>query len=263
LDLPLDLSKPASTNSLWQEGAISRSKFEEIEGNSFERKRLLEQVQSELQQDTTELEKQRRAYDRVKRTGELAVIDSLRQLKELQSQEAIARSEIAQSQKLIQSLRFQLQQRVIRAPTNGTIFQLSIQNSGAVVQPGQEIASIAPQGAILIFRAQMPSSESGFLREGMPVKLKFDAYPFEDYGVVPGQVRWVSPDSKVVETAQGKAEVFELEIALENPCIQTQNKRIILTPGQTGTAEVIVRQRRLIDFILDPFKKLQKGGLEL
>jgi HlyD family secretion protein len=26
---------------------------------------------------------------------------------------------------------------------------------------------------------------------------------------------------------------------------------------------VIVRQRRIIDFILDPFKKLQKGGLEL
>lgn len=28
-------------------------------------------------------------------------------------------------------------------------------------------------------------------------------------------------------------------------------------------AEVIIRQRRLIDFILDPFKKLHKGGLEL
>lgn len=248
---------------LWQKGAISRSKFEEIESNSFERQRLLEQVQSELQQDKTELEKQRRAYDRVRRTGELSVLDSLRQLKELQSQDAIARSEIAQSQKLIQSLRFQLQQRVVRAPTNGTIFQLSIQNAGAVLQPGQEIASISPQGAILVFRAQMPSSESGFLRVGMPVKLKFDAYPFEDYGVVLGQVRWVSPDSKVVETAAGKAEVFELEIALEKTYIQTQNKQIVLTPGQTGTAEVIVRQRRLIDFILDPFKKLQKGGLEL
>jgi HlyD family secretion protein len=54
-----------------------------------------------------------------------------------------------------------------------------------------------------------------------------------------------------------------LEIALNQNFIQSQNKRVLLTPGQTALAEVIVRQRRVIDFILDPFKKLQKGGLEL
>jgi HlyD family secretion protein len=34
-------------------------------------------------------------------------------------------------------------------------------------------------------------------------------------------------------------------------------------PGQTATAEIIVRQRHVIDFILDPFKKLQNGGIDL
>jgi HlyD family secretion protein len=131
------------------------------------------------------------------------------------------------------------------------------------LQPGQAITQIAPQGSPLVFRAQMPSSESGFLRVGQPVKLKFDAYPFQDYGVVQGHLRWISPDSKVEETPQGKLETFELEIVLEQTYIQTQNKRVALTPGQTATAEVIVRQRHLIDFILDPFKKLQKGGVEL
>jgi len=152
---------------------------------------------------------------------------------------------------------------VFRAPTEGTIFQLPIQRAGTVVQPGQMIAQIAPKGAVLVFKAQMPIPESGFLRQGMPVKLKFDAYPFQDYGVVQGHLRWISPDSKPMQTAQGQLETFELEIALEKTYIQTQNKRVVLNPGQTATAEVIVRQRRLIDFILDPFKKLQKGGLEL
>jgi hemolysin D len=132
-----------------------------------------------------------------------------------------------------------------------------------VLQSGQTIAEIAPQGSPLVFRAKLPSPESGFLRVGQPVKLKFDAYPFQDYGVVQGYVRWISPDSKVEETAQGKLEIFELEVTLEQTYIQTQNKRVALTPGQTATAEVIVRQRRLIDFILDPFKKLQKGGIQL
>jgi HlyD family secretion protein len=89
----------------------------------------------------------------------------------------------------------------------------------------------------------------------MPVKLKFDAYPFQDYGVALGHLRWISPDSKVEETAQGKLETFELEIVLDRTDIQTQNKRLALTAGQTAAAEVIVWQRRLIDFILAPFKK--------
>ncbi len=41
------------------------------------------------------------------------------------------------------------------------------------------------------------------------------------------------------------------------------NQCIPLRPGDTATAEVIVRQRRIIDFVLDPFKKLQKGGFKL
>lgn len=109
----------------------------------------------------------------------------------------------------------------------------------------------------------MPSQESGFVRVGMPVKLKFDAYPFQDYGIVQGHLGWVSPDSKVEETPQGKVETFELEIALEQTYIPIQNRQVALTPGQTATAEVIVRQRRLIDLVLDPFNKLQKGGIEL
>ncbi|HYX14229.1 MAG TPA: HlyD family efflux transporter periplasmic adaptor subunit [Nostoc sp.] len=241
---------------LWQKGAISKSKLEEIEGAMFERQRLREQA-------TTEITKQQSTNQRISRTGELALLDSQRQIKELQSQIVDVLSEIDQTKKQIQSLQFQLQQQTLRAPIDGTIFQLSINNAGAVVQPGQMVTQIAPQGAPLIFRAEMPSQESGFLRVGMPVKLKFDAYPFQDYGVTEGKLRSISPDSKVVETAQGKIENFELEIAMPQTYIQNGNKRIALTPGQTATAEVIVRQRRIIDFVLDPFKKLQKGGLEL
>ncbi len=248
---------------LWQKGAISKSKLEEIEGAMFERQGLLEQAQSNIQQATTEITKQQSTNRRILRTGELALLDTQKQIKELESQVVDVLSEINQTKKQIQSLQFQIRQQTIRTPINGTIFQLSINNAGAVVQPGQMVTQIAPQGVPLIFRAEMPSQESGFLSVGMPVKLKFDAYPFQDYGVTEGKLRWISPDSKVVETAQGKVENFELEIELPKTYIQTKNKRIFLTAGQTATAEVIVRERRIIDFVLDPFKKLQKGGLEL
>jgi len=191
------------------------------------------------------------------------VLKSEEQLKELQTQITTLKAEISQSKSQIQSWEFQLGQRVLRAPVSGTIFQLPIQRTGAVVQPTTLIAEIAPKNASLILRAQMATSESGALREGMPVKMKFDAYPFQDYGIVEGKVSQISPTSKVTETNQGQIATFDLEIELKQTCIKTSKGCTGLSPGQTATAEVIVRQRRIIDFILDPFKKLQKGGLEL
>ena len=109
----------------------------------------------------------------------------------------------------------------------------------------------------------MDTAESGSLRRGMPVKIKFDAYPFQDYGVVKGKVTDISPTSKVTETDKGKVATYDLEIQLNQTCIPTSKECLALRPGDTATAEVIVRQRRIIDLILDPFKKLQQGGLQL
>jgi HlyD family secretion protein len=97
----------------------------------------------------------------------------------------------------------------------------------------------------------------------MPVKIKFDAFPFQEYGIVSGKINWISPNSKIQENTPSRTENYDLDIAIEHPYIEVSNKQIYLTPGQTANAEVIIRQRRIIDFILDPFKKLNKNGLEL
>lgn len=225
--------------------------------------KTINQAQSDIKQAKLRLQEQQKSYQSLMHSGKLAVIKSEEQLKNLEAQITTLSSEIAQSKSQVKSLEFQLGQRVLRAPGNGTIFQLPIQRTGAVVQPSTLIAEIAPNNSSLVLRAQMATSESGSLREGMAAKMKFDAYPFQDYGVVEGKLIQISPTSKVTETAQGQIATFDLEISLKQTCIQTSKGCMALTPGQTATAEVIVRQRRLIDFILDPFKKLQKGGLEL
>jgi HlyD family secretion protein len=249
--------------ALLNEGVVPQVKVVEVQRLRDDSLQQLNQAQAQIEQSQSELVKQQSNYEEIKKTGELAVLQVQQQLDELQSNIASTRAAIAQAQKQIQSLELQLQQRVLRAPTDGTVFQMAVQNPGSVVQPGQELIHIAPKGVPLVFRAQMPSQETGFLKLDAPVKLKFDAYPFQDYGVIPGRLRWIAPDSKIVETPQGKTEVFEVEVVLEQNSIQDQNQSVILNAGQSATAEVVIRQRRVIDFVLDPFKKLQKGGLEL
>jgi HlyD family secretion protein len=153
--------------------------------------------------------------------------------------------------------------------------QLAIAKPGAVVQPGQTIAQIAPKNVPLVLRARMSSNESGFLKVGLPVKLKFDAYPFQDYGIVLGRLTWISPDSRVKPSSSSYSstdntsesnqpgEFYELEVELTQNYIQYGDRRVLLTPGQTAAAEIVIRQRRLADIFLAPFKSLKKGGIQL
>jgi hemolysin D len=260
--LEKDLEEVKIYWGLSQEGAASKAKFKEVQRAMDESERVLAQNLAAIQQAKMELAKQQESLKRIEHTAEVTNSVSQRQINEVLTQISDLQTEIAQTRQLAASLGLQFQQRTIKSPVTGVVFALPIPKPGAVLQPGQRVAEIAPLRAPLIFRAQMPISQSGFLQVGMPVKLEFDAFNSKDYGIVPARLTRISPTSKVLQTPQGNVDVYELEITLEQTCILVGNRCVSLTPGQTAKAEVIIRQRRVIDFILDPFKKLQ-GGFKL
>lgn len=275
-------------NSAIEEGIVSQIQVVEKEDALQERRKAYEQTKSDIEQakyrltekksnyqntiekakaDIREAElrikEQENSYDSLVGSGELSLLKNKEQIKNLETEITTLKSDIKQTKSQIESFKYQLGQRVIKAPIEGTVFDLPIDTEGAVVQPGTRILEIAPQGTGLILKAEMATSESGSVNEGMPVKMKFDAFPFQDYGIIEGKLIEVSPTTKEIETPDGKTLVYDLTIELDKNCMPTAEECIKLRPGDTATAEVVVRQRRLIDFILDPFKKLQNGGLKL
>jgi hemolysin D len=238
----------------------ARSRLEEQE-NSYQN--LIKKSEAEIEQAALRLEEQQRSDQTLASSGKLEQLQTAEGIQELESQITEVKSEIAQTEKQIESSKFELKQRELTAPNDGTVFHISARGKGAVVQPGERMIEIAPKDSTLILKAKIPPTDSGFLRKGMLVKVKFDAYPFQDYGVSEGRLMSISPDSKITETAQGEEESYELKVELDKPYILDQGKRIELTAGQTATAEIIVRQRRVIDFFLDPFRKLQEDGMKL
>jgi hemolysin D len=225
--------------------------------------RSIKQSQAELEQTKLRLKEQEESFNSLKGASKLAILKTEEQFKNVDREITALQTEIFQTRNQIATLKYQLSQRFLKSPINGIVYQLPIQRPGAVVQPGNLIVELAPSNSQLIIRAQMATQESGSLRKGLAVKLKFDAYPFQDYGVVQGELLNISPTSLEVDTPNGKVAAYNLEIAVKQNCIISGNNCIHLRPGDTATAEVIVRQRRIIDFLLDPFKKLQEGGLKL
>ncbi|BAZ17164.1 HlyD family secretion protein [Calothrix sp. NIES-4071] len=286
--LSIDSKQVERFNNLVKDGAVSLMQVDQLKKEEQESARLhqkaqydvkqaelrlaeetsryqtaISQLSSDIKQAKLQLQEQENSFNSLQKNGRLAILKNEQQLKDLEAQISANQSQIAQTISQITSLKLQLQQRVVKSPIDGVIFEFPVSKPGEVVQTGQKVAQIAPQNTDFVLKANMPSQDSGFLKVGMPVKIKFDAYPFQEHGIVPGKVTRISPDSKVSQTPGGTIETYELEIALEQQYIQNGKKHIPLTAGQTATAEVIIRQRRIIDFVLDPFKKLQEGGLEM
>lgn len=263
----------------YNQGALSKDLLAEAQQAAAEAQESIVQTNSEIDLATLRLQEQRRGLDSLVQTNNLAIFKSQEEFNNTEAQIATIKGEIAQTNSLIKGLEYQRQQRILYAPVEGTVFQLPVKRPGAVIQLGQMVAQIAPKNSPLILRGRMSSRESGFLKVGLPVKVKFDAYPFQDYGVLPGRLSWVSPDSRVAQssssssssssqqqsngTAPAELEFYEIEVELDNNYIQSGDRIIDLTPGQTATAEIVIRQRRLADVFLSPFRSLKKGGVQL
>jgi hemolysin D len=261
----IEAERKADESDQAMEGAIAAVSQAEKRLNEQQSsyKRLQEQLQSEQTQSQSRLDEKQNNQRSLEESAKLALLETQKQLKDAEGQLKVLKTEMAQTQTQIQTLTRQLKERTIIAPEKGTLFQMPVKTAKAYLQTGQLVAQLAPQGSPLTLRAQMPSQNSGFLKVGQPVKLKFDAYPFQTYGTVPGRLVFVSPNSRDLETAQGKVRVFDIEVRPDQTDIRGNGKSIALTAGQSATAEVIVRQRRIIDFLIDPFKQLQKDGLQL
>ena len=187
-------------------------------------------------------------------------LEALQKIKQLDVELTQLQSKISETQNLLVSAQAKLKDKYLRAPVDGVVLSLDLKNTGEVLTPGETVAEIAPEGADLVVSATLPNEEAGFVEPGMLVQVKLDAYPYQDYGVIPGRVTKISADAQADEQL---GEVYQLEIMLEKDHI-TENQQIIpFKAGQTVKADIVIRHRRIIDVLLDPLKQIQEDGIDL
>ena len=148
-----------------------------------------------------------------------------------------------------------LRQTLIVAPVAGVITSLSVRGAGSVLQAGQDLAAIAPAGARLVVEAQVMNKDIALIEQGLPVKLKFDAFPFQDYGVMDGKVVTVALDAQAEQKSS-----YKVMIAPAQTSINAYNKTIPLRPGLTLTAELVTERKSVLNLLLEPFRKLRGSG---
>jgi hemolysin D len=144
----------------------------------------------------------------------------------------------------------------ILAPVSGVVTDLSSTQPGDKVQANTPLGGIAPSNSRSVVKVEIAENDRAFLREGLPVKLKFNAFPYQRYGVINGTLEYVSPATK--PSPQTRQPVYEGRVSLERDYYPVAETKYPLRYGMTAAVEIVVRQRRLIDLALDPFRQI--GG---
>ncbi len=143
----------------------------------------------------------------------------------------------------------------ILAPASGIITEVKFTQTGDKIQANTPLGTIAPEGATQVLKIDIPERDRGFLREGLEVKMKFSAFPYQRYGFINGTLVYISP------TAQGgsgdKVPMYKGHVSLDRTYFTVDDIDYPLRFGMAAMAEIVVRKRRLIDMAIDPMRKLK------
>jgi len=118
-----------------------------------------------------------------------------------------------------------------------------------------------PANAVLEIEANVSGRDDGFVHVGDPVAIKFDTFPFSQYGMAIGTVRMVSPDSFTAEeTARnptGSAPVspnaepfYRARITVQRAAMHGVPGGFRVIPGMPVTADIKVGKRTVLGYLL-------------
>src|SRR3546814_6803238 len=83
----------------------------------------------------------------------------------------------------------------LHAPVDGTVQQLAVHTIGGVVTPAQPLLLVVPSDESLEVEATILNKDIGFVRQGQPVTVKVESFPYTRYGYLEGVVASVSHDA--------------------------------------------------------------------
>jgi len=137
--------------------------------------------------------------------------------------------------------------------------QLALHTVGGVVSPAQALMLIVPEGSKMEIEAWVPNKDIGFLYEGQSAEIKVETFNFQKYGTLDATL--VSVGSDAVEDKE-KGLVYRALLEVDvNHFDLANDRRVYLSPGMSVTAEIKTRQKRVIEYFMDPFIKYRSEGL--
>lgn len=146
------------------------------------------------------------------------------------------------------------------APCSGTVYNLAVHTEGGVVTDAQPLMVIVPDGVELEFEVWAENKDIGFIKEGQEAEVKIATFNFQKFGMLTAYVDEISADSNSDKSDPEKNKRFRLLLKLDENTLK-ENPDIHINPGMEVTAEIKIKEKRIIEFFLDPFRRYTHESL--
>jgi HlyD family secretion protein len=143
---------------------------------------------------------------------------------------------------------------------------------GSVMQSGQQLITLVPADASLEIEANISGRDNGFVHVHDPVAIKFDTFPYSQYGLAEGTVRIVSPDSftaqsearnptSTVPVATPTEAFYRSRITIDRVALHDVPEGFRVIPGMPVTADIEVGKRTVLQYLLGLMMPVAKEGM--
>ena len=149
----------------------------------------------------------------------------------------------------------------IVAPTSGRIYNLSVHTVGGIVTDAQPLLQIVPDDVKLQFEVYADNKDIGFIKLGQEAEVKVRTFNFQKFGMVTAEVEEISADAVDDPQDVEKNGKFKLLLKPVKNDVNIEGQEANLTVGMDVTAEIKIKEKRIIDFFLDPFRKYTHEAL--
>ncbi|WP_196891518.1 HlyD family secretion protein [Aureivirga marina] len=144
---------------------------------------------------------------------------------------------------------------VLKSSIKGEISFLNIWHENQNLKQGDLVFHILPiEKSVYITKIKIPRRNSGKIKIGQKVILKLDNFPYNEYGMLIGNVQSISkiPDN------EGN---YHIDVVIANDKLITNYKKEIpFQQEMKGTAEIITDDLRLFERVFYQFKKLTSNN---
>ncbi|QGW29473.1 HlyD family efflux transporter periplasmic adaptor subunit [Phnomibacter ginsenosidimutans] len=139
------------------------------------------------------------------------------------------------------------QQYLIVAPCNGRLSLNGFLQAGANMQRGQSIGSVVPPNAGYYVAVTLSQYNFGKLKIGQQARLRFTAYPYEEFGTVAAQLTGI----KTLPTDSG----YMGKLMLPNGLVTDKHIALSYRHGLQAQVDIVTDNRRLLQRLLDGIDK--------
>lgn len=143
----------------------------------------------------------------------------------------------------------QLNRIEIRAPIPGYVHELTVHTVGGVIQAGETVLQIVPEGDALVIEARVSPTDIDQLRTGQRAQINFSAFNQRTTPQLKGTVKRISPD--LSQDQQTGAYYFTMRLELNEGEVDRLGG-LELVPGMPAEVFVTTGDRTVISYLVKP-----------